>query len=694
MEIGIIVAGGLLLALVLVAGVAMLVQCYQKVQQGTALVRTGIGGVRVSFTGLLILPVVHRKETMDISLKRVEIYRHGSEGLICADNVRADIKVAFFVRVNNAAEDVLKVAQTIGCARASDEDKLRDLFDAKFSEALKTVGKQFEFTDLYSEREQFKERILGHIGQDLNGYILDDAAIDYLEQTPVEALDPDNILDAEGIKKITERTATQLILANSINREREKTIKKQDVEAREAILELERQQAEAEARQKREIEIAQFREQAEADKVREEEKVKSERARLEAEELLGIQEQNKLRAVLIAERAKQRADAVEAERVKREQELEQTERERVVELARIEKLKAVEIEQKKIQDVIRERVAVQRAVVEEEERINDTREFAAAERAKGVKVKAAEAEAEEAMVKEIKAAEAAKSAAKFHADQVLIDAEARRAAAEKEALATMKLAEAKTADAAAEGLAEAQVMEAKAGSIRKYGESEAEVIAQKGRAEAEILRQKGEADAGATRAKAEAMKVLDGVGRDHEEFKLRLNRDLQVELAQIDVQKDIAEQQARVLGEALKSARIDIVGGENRFFEQIVNSITLGKSVERTVENSPTIRTVRDTFFTGDGEHFRAQLQAFVDKFGVGSEDLKNLGVAALAAKLLAASRDDGERAELRRLMGAIEAAGLGNRTLQQLGLAPRLAAAAGGLGGGANGASKDGLAN
>ena len=37
---------------------------------------------------------------MDISVKRIEIDRHGEEGLICKDNIRADIKVAFFVRVN------------------------------------------------------------------------------------------------------------------------------------------------------------------------------------------------------------------------------------------------------------------------------------------------------------------------------------------------------------------------------------------------------------------------------------------------------------------------------------------------------------------------------------------------------------------------------------------------------------------
>ena len=92
---------------------------------------------------------------------------------------------------------------------ASQIETMRELFDAKFSEALKTVGKQFEFVELYDKREQFKEQILKVIGTDLNGYRLDDAAIDYLEQTRLELLNPNNILDADGIKKITELTPSR-----------------------------------------------------------------------------------------------------------------------------------------------------------------------------------------------------------------------------------------------------------------------------------------------------------------------------------------------------------------------------------------------------------------------------------------------------------------------------------------------------
>ena len=347
---------------------ALMIKCLRKVEQGSAIIRNGMGGTKVSFDRNVVIPILHIVESMDISVKRIEIDRSGEDGLICKDNIRADIKVAFFVRVNKETEDVKRVAQFLGCARASDEIALRTVFEPKFSEALKTVGKQFDFVELYNSREEFREQILRIIGTDLNGYVLDDAAIDYLEQTDLEKLNPNNVLDAEGIKKITDLTAKEVTLANQITREKEMTLKKQDVEAREAILALERQQVDAEEKQEREIAEITARQEAEAAVVKEQERQRSELARIGADEEIAIAEENRLRAVIVAAKSKERTDAVETERVERERGLEVAERERVVTLADIEKEKAIEVEKKNIQDVIKERVMVERTVVEEEEK--------------------------------------------------------------------------------------------------------------------------------------------------------------------------------------------------------------------------------------------------------------------------------------------------------------------------------------
>ena len=108
------------LAVIIVGILAYIFSLFKKVPQGKVLVITGVRGIRVSFGGTIVIPVLEKMEIMDISVKKVEIERLGKDGLICKDNMRADIKVAFFVRVNTKIEDVMTVAQTIGCARASD----------------------------------------------------------------------------------------------------------------------------------------------------------------------------------------------------------------------------------------------------------------------------------------------------------------------------------------------------------------------------------------------------------------------------------------------------------------------------------------------------------------------------------------------------------------------------------------------
>ncbi len=114
--------------IVIIGLLALFSRFYHKVEQGKVIVRNGVGGPIVSFGGIFVVPIIHRYEVMDISVKRVEIAREGKDGLICKDNLRADIRVAFFVRVNQTREDVLKVAQLLGCQKASDRTTLMEFF--------------------------------------------------------------------------------------------------------------------------------------------------------------------------------------------------------------------------------------------------------------------------------------------------------------------------------------------------------------------------------------------------------------------------------------------------------------------------------------------------------------------------------------------------------------------------------------
>jgi uncharacterized membrane protein YqiK len=632
--IGVFVA---VLLLVSTGVMLMVVRLFRKVPQGKALIISKMRKVDVTFTGAVVLPVLHKAEVMDISVKTIDIERTGHEGLICRDNIRADIRITFFVRVNKTVEDVIKVAQAIGTARASDRGTLQELFNAKFSEALKTVGKQLDFVDLYTKREEFRDQIIRVIGTDLNGYSLEDAAIDFLEQTAMRELDPANILDAQGIRKITELTAIEHVRTNEYQRHEEKEITRQNVDAREAILELERRQADAELKQRREIETVRAREEAEVSRVQAEERLRFSTAHIRTDEELGVLRENQAREIAVAAKNRERVIAIESERIEKDRLLEVIARDRATELSGIAKDKEVEAEKRAIADVVRERIAVEKTVAEQEEAIKRLRTVEEAERARQAVVIHAEAEAQEKLVKDIKAAEAAEQAAAHKAREEVVLAEARQRAAVLDAQSKIRLAEGVQAEAAAAGLAAVHVRERDAEAIEKVGRAEAAVDLEKARVAAEAIRDRLKGEAEGLTDKAAAMAALDEATRQHEEYRLRLEADKEVRLAGIEMQRELAVAQASVLAAALAKADIDIVGGDGVFFERLVGAIALGKSVDGFVEHSDVAKSLAAPWLDGSANPVD-DLARLLGSVNTG--DVSNAALAAMLVQQLRARPD------------------------------------------------------
>jgi uncharacterized membrane protein YqiK len=560
-------AGGILLFGILV----MIARTWRQVEQGRAMIINKMGNEpKVTFTGAIVLPIVNKAEVMDLSVKTIDVARRGKEGLICADNIRADIKVTFFVRVNKTVDDVLRVAQSIGCARASQQATLEELFAAKFSEALKTVGKKMEFEQLYTQRDVFKDQIIAVIGKDLNGYVLDDCAIDYLEQTPVDVLDPANVLDALGIRKITEITTGANIDTNQLKQRERMELGRQNLTAQEALLRFEQAQSEAQARKDKEVAVANAREQNEAQRFTLEEEKRTHIERQRADEAVQMAEQAKLRAVQVSEQGRIREVEVEKVRVAKAFDLEEVVRRREVELGSIEGNKAVETQKRSIADIIRARIAVDKTVAVEEESIKDLRTDADARRQKQVTIVRAEAAAQEVFIKDIKKAEAEQQVAQAQARKQLILADAAMEASDKEARAQIRRAEGTQAEAAAEGLAQVRVKEADAVAIEKRMLAEARGLAEK----------------------AGAMRALEGSPREHEEFRLRLEADRTVALEQVKARVQIAAHQAKVLADTIGQADIKIVGGDGQFFDRFVKAMSLGTAIDGVLDGSATVRQV------------------------------------------------------------------------------------------------------
>jgi uncharacterized membrane protein YqiK len=622
---------------------------YNKVEQGQALIINKLRAEpEISTTGGMVIPIIHKKEIMDISTKRMMLERKGRSGLICQDNIRADITITFYIRVNETKEDILRVAKQVGCERSSYPETLQELFEAKFSEALKTVGKQLNFTDLFTQRDIFRDKIKEVIGQDLSGYVLEDVAIDFLEQTSIKDLDPNNIMDSEGIRRITELTALQSIETNDLQRQEEIRIKRQDIEAQEKSLELDRQLADSQAKQQREIATVKAREEAETSKIVEEERCKSEQARIGTEQIISVAEQNKQREGDIAEQNRFRAVAIEEEKVKRARQIEQIDREKEVEVLRIDKEKTLEVERKNIAEVQRERIIVEKGVAIEEENIKDLRVVSEANRKKDEQVISAQAQAEEALVKDIESAKAQEQAAEHIAKKMQTMAEAELKAASKQSESKKILAEGEQAETASQGLAEAQITLAQADAHERQGEAEAKALELKLTAEAKGIEEKALAEAKGLREKQDVLNAMSEQAREFETFGLRLNQERELTLAKLENSVELAEKQAEVLATALSEANINIMGGDGEFLHQFMKSITVGKSLDGLVNESETVKTLFKDHLNGD-RNIMDDLGGVMAGASQTSETLKNVNMAKLLATLNNA--DDAQKGALASLL-------------------------------------------
>ena len=702
-----LVVGGLLFL-----GLFLAVFCLKKVRAGEAGVRTGFGGLQVTKDWMFRYPFLNRWDIMDIQVKKLEVARKGKDGLICKDNIRADIEVAFYVRVAPEEAKIMEVAEAVGCERASEIELLRNLFEAKFSDALKAAGKQMEFDQLYIQRSTFREMITKEIGEDLNGYALEDVAIDFLEQTAREDHDPTNVLDAQGIEKINRITAEKEEQTNKRTQEKDVELKNDNIKAEMEKRELDKTNEEDLAKQTRAVDEAKAREGAAAQVEVHKNREVSEKAEIEANQHIEERKVEQDRVVMSATYAKDQ-DLLRLEQEKLESgEQAEVDRLRRIGLMQQEKEAKIIAAAFEVAESKAGLESKEKEVTQQHQGRLDVEADMSADRAKRVLMVEATAKAEASLVEEVKQAEAlhqaqkeiadkdlylevtgaesSKQAAEKKADEVITIAEAEAKASEKRNHAMQQEAEGTAAMRSADGLAEARVITAKAEAKKidaeaeqAQGEAEATVIAKQGEASgvAKAAEGKGEGEAieavklaeaqgtekmGLAQAiskteMAKAIEVFNKASQDHEEFRLQLNKDRDVDLAEIQIQKDVAEAQARVVGEALKSANIDIVGGENDFFEKVVRSVSYGKSVDRLVNNSQSITDVKNTFFNGDPDYFKTQLRGWVKDLGVSSEDVKNLTISALLTKLVSQSDDSGTKSVIRQAQKAVKESGIGS---------------------------------
>jgi len=228
---------------------------YKKTSADQAFVMTGQGGSRVVLDGgALVIPIFHRITEVNLRTMKLGVNPHGPNALITHDNLRSDILAQFYIRVQADREHILNAARSLGDNSVNAEN-VESLVSEKLVSALRAIASQMDLFEIHTKRDEFAERVKEHVKSDLeaNGLLLESVTISELDQTDPSELSDNNVFDAQGKRKITEITAAAMVERNNLERAAEQARKNQDVTTRQYILNLERNQAEAEANQGTEI---------------------------------------------------------------------------------------------------------------------------------------------------------------------------------------------------------------------------------------------------------------------------------------------------------------------------------------------------------------------------------------------------------------------------------------------------------
>ena len=400
-EFGFFILGLVTVAIVVAVIVWLFHWLYLRSSKERSFVRTGLGGQKVVLGGgAFVLPIVHDVIPVNMNTLRLEVARGRDKALITKDRMRVDVISEFYVRVKADANAVADAAQTLG-TRTLEPEKLKELLEGKFVDALRTAAAEMTMEELHERRGDYVKRVRQVVAEDLrkNGLELEAASLTQLDQTAMEFFNPSNAFDAEGLTRLTEQIERRKKQRNDVEQDTMISIRSKNLEAEKLSLNIDREAEYARLQQEREVEIARAQQRTELARERSTSEREVETSQISSRE-----------AIEMARIATDRV--LEEERISKESGLQarEIERRKTVELA--EQLRSIAIsQQSKAESEARAAADQARALaVAQEERVFTARETEMAERRKQIELIEASKDAQREAMRLTMAAEAEKTA--------------------------------------------------------------------------------------------------------------------------------------------------------------------------------------------------------------------------------------------------------------------------------------------
>ena len=414
-QFGEFLLGLIVLAIVVAIAVWLLHWLYLRSSKERAFVRTGLGGEKVVVDGgAFVLPILHDVIPVNMNTLRLEVIRGRDKSLITKDRMRVDVIAEFYVRVAAKHESVAAAAQTLG-QRTLEPERLKELIEGKFVDALRTAAADMTMEELHEKRGAYVRRVREAVAEDLtkNGLELEAASLTQLDQTSMEFFNPSNAFDAEGLTRLTEQIEHRKKQRNDVEQDTLIAIRNKNLEAEKLSLDIDRESELARLQQNREVEFARARQRSELTTERVERDREAESAQIIARQSI--------------ESARIHSDeTIEKERIQKEQTLQsiEIERRKALELAEQQRAIAVAVESKQHSEALTKADEARALAVSAEERVFTAREVEVANRQKEIELIATQQDIDRETMRIVQTAQAEENASASRGAAIRANAEA------------------------------------------------------------------------------------------------------------------------------------------------------------------------------------------------------------------------------------------------------------------------------
>ncbi|HEY9851626.1 MAG TPA: SPFH domain-containing protein [Leptolyngbyaceae cyanobacterium] len=339
------IIGGLVLLLLL--SVWAYTRVYVITPNNEAFVRTGGVFIKKKTVilngGCIVLPGFHELTRVPLREISIDVERTGKLAVRTKDYLRADMRVTFYVCINEIEEDVLMAAARLSSQGKITPEHIKNALEKRADDAIRAAAKTKDLAEIDSDKLGFAQEVLNLVEPDLKkvGLTLNNIAISEIEEG--DTYDTNNFFDAQGVRLRTETIQKSIQQKREVELTTQVVIEQKELDAQKRSLQIAQEKEAAKLAQQLEVEAMKAQREREIEEAKAREAATVQRTKIlqtksvEEEEIgrkLSVQQSQIEADITLEERNKQLKVAQALQ--KREAELAEIQRQQNVESAKLQ----------------------------------------------------------------------------------------------------------------------------------------------------------------------------------------------------------------------------------------------------------------------------------------------------------------------------------------------------------------------